>query len=445
MKKYLLILSLLALAATAASAQQSNKSKSKDRYREKDTAVQPDTRESSERLSGLRLLAESELPQVVRVLSDAVQQNGALPAVGSRYFGYALLAGHETNARFQSKVSSLQGALRGMPIPQSFINTDAVFHPFAALWAVLETGRNFFPSNSTFSEKQAALEQTFRDKGLDEQMLAQSKIAAQDIARSILEYAASDGFQQLASTVRNRTGINPTAVNPEVAKGMGSEGVAFRPFFMESAQPFALAVPMPFDTSAGSAFMMQVREVYETGQNQTVEQRAAAEFWDTKINTLSGQWLAICSAACAEQKVPFNQAMRTHAVVAIAMADAYLVCWEEQGRNRRELPQTVINRTLDTEWKPLLEGSAGLEYASDHSVVSAAAAEVLTRLVGDKIAATNQIGGLSRRFTSFRQAAAEASASRLYGGVQYRDVLDAGLQSGRRLGEFVVRQLPVDQ
>ena len=86
-----------------------------------------------------------------------------------------------------------------------------------------------------------------------------------------------------------------------------------------------------------------------------------------------------------------------------------------------------------------------MEYASDHSLVSAAAAEVLTRLVGEQVSVRDQIGGQSRQFRSFRQAAAEASASRLYGGVQYRDALDAGLNSGRRLGEYVVLQLPADQ
>jgi hypothetical protein len=439
MKKYWLILPLLALTLSGY-AQQSNKSKSKDRYREKDPVDQTDVRAAADRLVPLRALAESELPQVVGTLSEAIRQNGALPGVSSKYFAYSLLAGHETTARFQTKVSSLQGALRGMPPTNSFVKTDEVFHPFAALYAVLETGRNFFPADNSLAGKQAALEQAFRDKGLDEQILVQSKVAAQDISRSILQYAATDGFQRMATRMRQGT-----AINPEALQNAETTANPYRPFFIENAQMFALPAPAPFDTSSGSAFMAVVREVYDNGRNQTAEQRDAAQFWDAGTTTLSGHWLSICSAACAEKKVPFNQALRAHAITALAVADAYYLCWEEQMRYRRVQPKTVINRTMDAAWQPTLAGSATMEYASDYSLASAAAAEVLAKLLGDQTAFSDPTGSQARRFSSFRQAAQEASISRLYGGVQYRDALDAGLVSGRKLGEFVVRRLPVDQ
>jgi len=439
MKKYALILFLLALAL-AGHAQQSNKSKSKDRYREKDSVPQADVREAADRLVPLRALAESELPQVVAVLSEVVRQNSAIPGVASRYLAYALLAGHETTARFQTKVSSLQGALRGMPVPNSYVKTDEVFHPFAALFAVLETGRGFFPADNTLAGKQMALEQAFREKGLDEQVITQSKVAAQDISRAILQYAAGDGFQRLAAKMKSGT-----AMNPENLEGSEAAANPYRPFFIEAARAFALPTPAPFDTSAGSAFMTVVREVYDNSLHQTAEQQDAAIFWDTKTTTLAGHWLNICSAACIEKKISFNQALRAHAVAALAMADAYHICWEEQGQYRRVQPKTVINRTLDANWQPVLTSSGVMEYASDYSLASAAAAEVLTRLLGDQFAFNDPTGSRPRRFASFRQAAQEASASRLYGGLQYRDALDAGLGSGRRLGEFVVRQLPVDQ
>jgi len=444
MKKYWLILPLLALALSGY-AQQSNKSKSKDRYREKDSVGQADVREAADRLVPLRALAESELPQVVSVVSEAVRQNGALPGVSSRYFAYSLLAGHETTARFQTKVSSLQGALRGLPPTNSFVKTDEVFHPFAALYAVLETGRNFFPSDNTLAGKQAALEQAFRDKGLDEQTIAQSKTAAQDIARSILDYAAGDGFQRLAARVRPGAAANPATLNTDALQGAEMTGNPYRPFFIENAQPFALPAPAPFDTSSGSAFMATVREVYDFRRNQTAEQWEIARFWDAGTTTLAGHWLSICSAVCVEKKVPFNQALRAHAITALAVADAYHLCWEEQMRYRRVQPKTVINRTLDVAWQPTLTSAGIMEYASDYSLASAAAAEVLTKLLGEQTAFSDPIGRQARRFSSFRQAAQEASISRLYGGVQYRDALDAGLVSGRKLGEFVVGRLPVDQ
>jgi len=47
----------------------------------------------------------------------------------------------------------------------------------------------------------------------------------------------------------------------------------------------------------------------------------------------------------------------------------------------------------------------------------------------------------ARTFTSFRQAAAEAAVSRLYGGIHYRDAIENGQQQGRELGMFIVDRL----
>ncbi|MEQ1746063.1 MAG: hypothetical protein ABMA02_11595 [Saprospiraceae bacterium] len=418
MKKHSLILALLALA-TVGMAQQSNKSKSKDRYREKDTTVLPADANEASRLNGLRILAESELSSVVSGLSSAIQQQQVQPFVASRYFAYALLAGHETTARFQAKVSSFQETLRGMPLSHIFARADSVFHPFAALWAVLETGRGFFPSSTILTAKQAALEQAFREKGLDEHLIQSSKAASADIARSILAYAATDGFQQLAT---------------------GQSG-ALRPFFLETTKTFALPAPAPPDMSESSPYLTRVRAVYDTGRNLAPEQRDIAEFWDTRENSLSGHWLAICGTACSQRNVPFNQALRTHTVVALAMADAYVVCRDDQSGHNREQPQAAINRSIDAVWRPLLSSSSD---CADHGIVSAAAAEVLTKLIGDRVAVADTNAGRTRQHAAFREAAAEAAVSRLYGGLQFRDVLDAGLDSGRRLGFFVVQRLPVE-
>jgi hypothetical protein len=46
-----------------------------------------------------------------------------------------------------------------------------------------------------------------------------------------------------------------------------------------------------------------------------------------------------------------------------------------------------------------------------------------------------------RAFVSFRQAAAEAAISRLYGGIHYRMAIEEGVAQGRRVGEFLVRRI----
>jgi len=44
-------------------------------------------------------------------------------------------------------------------------------------------------------------------------------------------------------------------------------------------------------------------------------------------------------------------------------------------------------------------------------------------------------------YTSFSQAAAENSVSRIYAGLHFRDAVEQGERHGRRIGALVVRQL----
>jgi len=101
----------------------------------------------------------------------------------------------------------------------------------------------------------------------------------------------------------------------------------------------------------------------------------------------------------------------------------------------------VIRAKLDPDWLPLVNTPPFPEYPSGHSVQSAAAAEVLTDLFGDRYAFTDQThadrGYLPRSFESFQAAAAEAAISRLYGGIHYRSAIEQGLAEGRCIGQQV--------
>jgi hypothetical protein len=52
-----------------------------------------------------------------------------------------------------------------------------------------------------------------------------------------------------------------------------------------------------------------------------------------------------------------------------------------------------------------------------------------------------EFGIANRSFKSFRDAAMEASWSRLYGGIHYRSDLEQGNLVGKQIGEYVVQRL----
>jgi len=123
--------------------------------------------------------------------------------------------------------------------------------------------------------------------------------------------------------------------------------------------------------------------------------------------------------------------------------------WDEKFRSVRVRPVTVIQQNIDPTWQPLLQTPPFPEYPSGHSVISSAAAEVLTDLFGDGVAfrdSTEMAFGLPPRdFTSFRQAAEEAAVSRLFGGIHYRDGIENGLTQGRAIGQRVTARLSGEQ
>src|SRR5437763_1042974 len=76
------------------------------------------------------------------------------------------------------------------------------------------------------------------------------------------------------------------------------------------------------------------------------------------------------------------------------------------------------------------------------SVISNPAAMVHSAALGEHFEFTDSVeadyGLPPRSFTSFKQAAAEAAISRLYGGIHYRAAVEAGASEGERVGAFVV-------
>jgi hypothetical protein len=207
-------------------------------------------------------------------------------------------------------------------------------------------------------------------------------------------------------------------------------------------------------------FFREVMEVHQTRLTLTEAQRALTAFWDcnpyvmhvqghamfaTKKITPGGHWMGIVSIASRRQGADLMQSAEAYARTAIALADGFISSWTEKYRSNVVRPETVINRYLDEGWEPLLQTPPFPEYASGHSVISTAAAQVLTDQFGQNFAfvdSTEMEFGLGvRSFSSFEQAAAEAAISRLYGGIHYRRSIEQGVLQGRSVGQLVVRRV----
>ena len=94
---------------------------------------------------------------------------------------------------------------------------------------------------------------------------------------------------------------------------------------------------------------------------------------------------------------------------------------------------------------PFLQTPPFPEFPSGHSTITAAASVVLTKIYGDNFAFQDTSDlryiGMQRHFNSFSEAAAEASISRVFGGIHYRFSVDAGAEMGRKLGTCIAEKL----
>jgi PAP2 superfamily len=224
---------------------------------------------------------------------------------------------------------------------------------------------------------------------------------------------------------------------------------------LDSCSQFKVASPVLYDTNSGTPFMNLTQEVYEISKKSDSAQKAIAMFWDCnpfavqqlghvefglKKISPGGHWIGITGIACINENWNVEQSALVHAMVSITLADAFIACWDEKYRSNRVRPETVINRLIDPSWRPLLQTPPFPEYVSGHSVASTAAAEVLTKIFGEKYAFTDdtevEFELPIRKFESFNSAAAEASVSRLYGGIHFRDAIEQGIQQGRLIGKL---------
>jgi hypothetical protein len=202
-------------------------------------------------------------------------------------------------------------------------------------------------------------------------------------------------------------------------------------------------------------------EVIEVSKNLTDEQKEIANFWnDNPVLTNyhghfvfnsrqispGGHWMNITNRVLADHQASMVRCFEVYSTVAFALFDGFTACWAEKFRGNLIRPVTYINQHIDKTWEPMLQTPPFPEHASGHSTITAAAAVVLTAHFGD-VAFTDStevpFGWKPRSFKNFKQAAQEASVSRLYGGIHYRRGCDAGNEHGTMIGDAVVRRVHV--
>ena len=223
--------------------------------------------------------------------------------------------------------------------------------------------------------------------------------------------------------------------------------VEIRPFALGRWDECAIAPPPAYTTDTTSALYREARAVYDAKIALTDEQKTIALYWADNAGesgTPVGHWISIASQLATEKGLSAGETARLMLLTAVAQADAFIASWGYKYRYNLLRPRTYIRRVIDSTWEPLIPTPPFPEYPSGHSTQSAAAAEVMTALLGEMSfhdSTSVVIGHDVRAFDSFTAASNEAGISRIYAGIHFPIGNTAGRELGRCIGGHVVGRL----
>ncbi len=390
----------------------------------------------------------------VQKLTDVIVYDIFSPPVASRIYSYSNLAYYEALKFAYPNEASIISKLKGfsnIPSPQS---TQTYNFELAASVAFMKVAKALVFSKDSINSSTKKLLEQFGE--IDQSVYKRSISYGESVADIILKRAATDNYKLTR-------GMPRYSVFKEIGKWQQtppdySDAVEpywnkIQPLLMDSAAQFKPIPPPAYSLEKSSQYYKELKEVYDVSKSKTKEQETIAYYWDdnpfvsehkghltyaNKKTTPVGHWMGITSILSGSLNKDEIATAKAFALTSSAIFDAFIACWDEKYRSKMVRPITVIREHLETEWNTFLQTPPFPEYTSGHSVISAAAATVLTKLYGDNVAFNDttelQYLGVKRSFKSIKEASNEAGISRLYGGIHYRSAIEKGKEQGDQVG-----------
>ena len=379
------------------------------------------------------------------------------PPVASRSFAYLGVAAYQRVASGSPSLVSLEGQLNGLrslPRREAALAYDDGLVTHCVMASAV---KSFFGNTGPTGQRvMAATEKKLKAEamaGLPDDVIQRSLAYAEALHGAILAWSETDGgavVENMGFPMAYATGKGPARWTPTSA--IRQQQVPLLPnwgnnrtFAMPSGASCGLPPPPAYSEDETSAFFRQAREVYDVTRRLSPEQELIARFWsdDPMLSpTPSGHWLFIALDILEQEKASLDRTAEVVMRLGVAMADAFIGCWNAKFQYDLLRPVTYIRKFIDAKWEPLLITPPFPEYPSGHSTQSGAAAAVLASLFGEAFAFTDRTherdGMDPRSFASFAAAAQEAGISRLYGGIHFRAAIERGLDQGHCIGQHAV-------
>ncbi len=385
------------------------------------------------------------------------------PPVASRIYAYTSLAQYEAVRFMNPDSKSFAADLNGfpkIPQPEKGKEYNYILAGTKAFCVVAHQVRIF--DSLSLKKYEDSLFGLYIDV-LSTDVYRRSMAFGDSIGVKILQRAKTDMYKQtrgmpkyLGSETDGKW--QPTA--PDYLDGAEPYWSLIKPFSLDSASQFRPMPPLAFSKDTNNAYFRMVAAVYNKQKTLTDSEKNIAHFWDDnslvmehsghlmfadKKITPGGHWMGITNIACHKVNADAVKTAEAYSLVSMSLLDAFISCWDAKYTYEYGRPITVINEYIEKGWDPLLQTPAFPEYTAGHATISGSASTALTYLFGDEFSFHDNSDslyiGMVRDFTSFKQAAEEASVSRFYGGIHYMPSLDSGLAKGRLVGAHLLSRL----
>jgi hypothetical protein len=386
------------------------------------------------------------------------------PPVAGRYYAYCMLGAYNLVAAHNKSFPALQMFIKDYKANNALDTLKGKYdYKIAAYYSILETAKLLLPSGFMLQDDEDNFIQLLQKTNVDPTIIINSKKAAQLASQAIVAFSKTDHYSKLSALKRytplkDESKWYPTP--PAYMEAVEPNWRTIRTMVIDSANEYKPKPLIPFSKDTTSAFYKQVKAVYDVSKHLTPEQIDQALFWDCnpfavttsghmaigfKKISPGGHWMHVSALVAKQANLDFDQSIVVLSLEGVTLMDAFISCWEEKYSSNRIRPETYINRYMDVKWQPVLQTPPFPEYTSGHAVISNASAELLTYLLGDNFAYTDNteipFGSGQRSFPSFRKAAAEASMSRFYGGIHYMESIEKGNLQGQQLAAGIIAKL----
>lgn len=396
-------------------------------------------------------------------IQNAVVLDGVTPPVAARRYFYSCVAAFEAIQPLDSNLVSTTTQFNGL---DSIIGFDPNLNycgDLVALIAYTSTAKAIVYREDSINAFRERKLEYYKNK-LDASVYKNSIEWGEKVSVNILNWAKTDTFEQIRGRDLYLAKNSPLFWQPtpsEYMQAIEPQWMHIRPNLIDSASQFRSKLPEPAayelnesGESINPEFNKLMREVYNESLDVDSQEILMARYWDDNPNSTfhyghatikvlkvspAGHWLSMFSTVSRQKNYSLFESAEGMLRVSAAMFDGFIGAWEAKYHYEYIRPVTVIRRHIDSAWLPAIETPAFPEYPSAHSVVSSAAATVLTNIFGEYEfidSAENEFGMGIRKFSNFREASDEACMSRLYGGIHFREGIEYGKLVGNAIGDF---------